>query len=954
MSDETTEIEVVTVEPGGNVVSVLDPALTGYIKGSGAGVFTGVASIPQSDLTLATDLAAVEGLAGTGIAVRTASNTWANRTLVAGVGISLTNADGVSGDITITATGTVTPDLTAIEALASQGIPVRTATDTWALRNIIGTANRTTITNGDGVLGNPAVDISAAYVGQATITTVGTIATGTWAASFPNTGGVSSTGELGVRTATNTARSISIAAPSSAGVQLQGVDLQASVPSTATTSWASYRSIATTAAAAFTITDFVHFYAVGAAKGAGSTLTNAYAFRADNTAAVGTNNYGYWSNIAQAATTYQVYMSGTAQSIFIGPVGIGSVNAQDALNGQGAMLLLGGTGAHPSTLTGLFGSKLDFTAPSTATASATGYDAILRSAAAAFTITSLNLFQARAVGAGAGSTITNVRGFYALNAIALGTNNYGFYSDINQAATTYQLHMAGTAQSVFFGPVGIGGSAADATNLGGAFVLMGNAGTHPGTTTSIYGVKLDYTAPSTATALAAGYWAQVRTAASAFTVTSLALFLAAGAVQGAGSTISNLRGFYAANAIAVGTNNYGFYSDINTATTTWQLYMAGTAQSFFGGVIGVAGLAAADNRAVNIRLTTLVASAANVSGVVVSGAGEAGATSSIVGYSSQSTTAASAFTVTNLIHFAADGSAKGAGSTITNVIGFRATNGFSQGTNNYGFWSDIPQAANTFQLYMSGSATSYFAGAVGILNNTSSVNSAMLFMGVGNNHIGTAANLQGYYHNLVAPATTTTEYTAFYGVVQTANSAFTLTDLHVFKAHAVTKGAASTITNIRGFYAASGLVATAGSVTGFYCDINAAAGVRQMNMSGTADCAFAGAIVMAVAAVVEASFTITYSASMTPAAASGNEQIISATDGVAFTLNAPSGPRTGQYLEITIRNATAGALGAATWNAVYKMTAWVQPATGTSRTIVFRYNGTNWVEKGRTAADVPN
>ena len=59
--------------------------------------------------TLANDLAAVEGLSTVGIAVRTAADTWATRTLVAGTGITLTNANGTAGDITISAAaGSVT------------------------------------------------------------------------------------------------------------------------------------------------------------------------------------------------------------------------------------------------------------------------------------------------------------------------------------------------------------------------------------------------------------------------------------------------------------------------------------------------------------------------------------------------------------------------------------------------------------------------------------------------------------------------------------------------------------------------------------------------------------------------------------------------------------------------------------------------------------------------------
>lgn len=84
----------------------------------------------------------------------------------------------------ITTSGSITlalaNDLAAVEGLSTNGIATRTATDTWTTRTITGTASRLTVTNGDGVSGNPTLDISTSYVGQATITTLGTITNGTW------------------------------------------------------------------------------------------------------------------------------------------------------------------------------------------------------------------------------------------------------------------------------------------------------------------------------------------------------------------------------------------------------------------------------------------------------------------------------------------------------------------------------------------------------------------------------------------------------------------------------------------------------------------------------------------------------------------------------------------------------------------------------------------------------
>ena len=64
------------------------------------------------------------------------------------------------------------------------GILTRTSLNTTTNRTITGTANRITLTNGDGVSGNPTIDISSSYAGQNTITTLGTITAGTWNGSI--------------------------------------------------------------------------------------------------------------------------------------------------------------------------------------------------------------------------------------------------------------------------------------------------------------------------------------------------------------------------------------------------------------------------------------------------------------------------------------------------------------------------------------------------------------------------------------------------------------------------------------------------------------------------------------------------------------------------------------------------------------------------------------------------
>jgi hypothetical protein len=106
---------------------------------------------------LGDDLTALEALSTTGLAVRTGSGTWTTRSLAnASAGLTWTNGDGVSGN----PTPVLANDLAALEALSSTGFAVRTTTDTWAQRVLGAPAAGLTITNNNGVSGNPAFTLA--------------------------------------------------------------------------------------------------------------------------------------------------------------------------------------------------------------------------------------------------------------------------------------------------------------------------------------------------------------------------------------------------------------------------------------------------------------------------------------------------------------------------------------------------------------------------------------------------------------------------------------------------------------------------------------------------------------------------------------------------------------------------------------------------------------------------
>lgn len=102
------------------------------------------------------DLTAVAALTDTGLIAKTGAGTAQTRTLTApAAGITVINGDGVSGNPTLA----LDNDLAALEGLAANGMIARTGDGTAAVRTITGTENQVTVTNGDGVSGNPTLSL---------------------------------------------------------------------------------------------------------------------------------------------------------------------------------------------------------------------------------------------------------------------------------------------------------------------------------------------------------------------------------------------------------------------------------------------------------------------------------------------------------------------------------------------------------------------------------------------------------------------------------------------------------------------------------------------------------------------------------------------------------------------------------------------------------------------------
>lgn len=179
-----TEIEPIYIPDGG-----LAPGSAKYL------IQTATADLPNAQVMGVLPTGFVVNTNSTGVQLTRLLQAVANQTVITNpsglVGdpiIGLSSTMDMPGTFTIqgtTAVNAIINDNTMATASATNiatALSIKTyidGLDTGNVKSVSGTANRVTSTGGI----NPVIDISAAYVGQASITTLGTVTTGTWNAA---------------------------------------------------------------------------------------------------------------------------------------------------------------------------------------------------------------------------------------------------------------------------------------------------------------------------------------------------------------------------------------------------------------------------------------------------------------------------------------------------------------------------------------------------------------------------------------------------------------------------------------------------------------------------------------------------------------------------------------------------------------------------------------------------
>lgn len=387
---------------------------------------------------------------------------------------------------------------------------------------------------------------------------------------------VDTSGRVAIGGTTVAGTSLRIPGVSTSAVTSNSISIENTIQSDVTSSWRGILIRPTTQAASFTLSSLYGVYVNPQTFGAGSVVTNQYAFFAESTLTGATNNFGFYSNIASGTGRFNFYANGTADNYFAGRIGVGVVPST-GFNIVNRLAITGATTAH--------GYWTDSTVSSDVTSSANYYSSFAQTAAASFTLAGLNHFSASQGTFGAGSSVTNQYGFIANSTLTGATNNYGFLSNIAAGTGRWNFYANGTARNLFNGNTGIGGDS-------GATIRLFAGGSATGSTAQI-GIRSNETIQSDVTTSYQGVDSLLSTQAAAFTLTSYNAYRAGLAALGATSAVSTVTGFSALANLAVGTNNYAFRGQFASAANTFNLYMDGTAANHFSGnvlIFGAGGL----------------------------------------------------------------------------------------------------------------------------------------------------------------------------------------------------------------------------------------------------------------------------------------------------------------------------------------------------------------------------
>lgn len=197
-------------------------------------------------------------------------------------------------------------------------------------------------------------------------------------------------------------------------------------------------------------------------------------------------------------------------------------------------------------------------------------------------------------------------------------------------------------------------------------------------------------------------------------------------------------------------------------------------------------------------------------------------------------TQAATFSAGTVSHYEAVQGTLGAGSSIGSQVGFFARETLIGGTNNFGFYGNIPAGTNRWNLYMNGTANNYMAGALGIGTTSLSFSNLRVSRSITGATTALGVSVDGAILQDV-----TSQAVMFNSAPSTQAISFALGTLSHFSTNGYTAGAFSVVTNQYGFIVGSGLTSATNNY-GFWSGLVNATGRWNFYANGDAPNYFAG------------------------------------------------------------------------------------------------------------------
>jgi hypothetical protein len=203
----------------------------------------------------------------------------------------------------------------------------------------------------------------------------------------------------------------------------------------------------------------------------------------------------------------------------------------------------------------------------------------------------------------------------------------------------------------------------------------------------------------------------------------------------------------------------------------------------------------------NLRMSKTLTGNADALGISIESQIQSDVTTTAQIFKSNPNTAASAFTLADLMHFWAQQGSIGATSAVTRQYGFYAHSSLTGATNNYGFYGNVASGSGRWNLYMNGTADNYLAGSLGI-GSTATTGYVL----IATKNITGAASSKGIFVGGQIQSDVVSSAVLYESYAQTAAASFNLPTLIHYSAGQDTIGVGSSVTNQFGFNVNSSLV----------------------------------------------------------------------------------------------------------------------------------------------------